>query len=149
VVVIGAILLAAFGLKELQVGGLLGKLLGNADPATKAIDIANTVPPNRIDPTGKVIPINTPDANGDTQVQVVPIQSPGLFSNPSTVTFTPPVTPANPNPTPVTVQLPTGVKNSDVQQVVLVSPTVVAVTVKDGSGIPASKIDDLLSKYGK
>jgi hypothetical protein len=73
---------------------------------------------------------------------VVPINEPGIFSDPSTVEFTPPG-----ETKPVVVPLPTGVKNSDVSQVVVVSPSVVAVTVKDNSGISAQTVDDLLKKY--
>lgn len=143
VIVVVAVLLVAMGCKGLQIGGLLGKLFGKKDPEQKAIDVANSVPPNRVGPDGKLIPPGTPDQKGDTQAVVVPIDNPGLFSNPDTVTFTPPGADK-----PVEVQLPTGVKNSDVDKVIIVKPDVVAVTVKDTSGIPAQKVDDLLAKYG-
>lgn len=143
VIIIVAILLVAMGFKELQIGGLLAKLFGKPDPAQKAIDVANSVPPGRVGPDGKIIPQGTPDSKGDTQAVVVPIQDPGLFSNPSTVIFTPPG-----STTPVEIQLPDGIKNSDVDKVIVVKPDVVAVTVKDSSNIPAQKIDDLLAKYG-
>jgi hypothetical protein len=143
-VVIGAILLLAMGAKGLQIGGLLGKLLGRKDePEKKTVEIANTIPPGRVDKDGKLIPQGTPDSQGMVQAVVVPVDQPGLFSKPGTVTFTPPG-----ETKPVEVVLPDGVKNQDVAQVVVVSPSVVVVTVKDSSGVPAAQVDDLLKKYG-
>lgn len=143
VVVVIAIVLVAMGAKELQIGGLLGWLFGKKDPEQKAIDIANTVPPHRVDPNGVLIPQGTPDGKGDTQAVVVPIQEPGIFSNPDTVTFTPPGADK-----PVVIQLPDGVKNKDVDKVIVMQPGKFVVTVKDNTGIPASTVDDLLKKYG-
>lgn len=141
--VIGAIVLVALGFKDLQIGGLLGKLFGKPDPGKKAIDVANTIPKDRVDPNGNLIPIGQPDSKGDTQIQVVPIEQPGLFSNPDTVKYTPPG-----QTEPVEVQLPDGVKAKDVESVVVVQPEVTVVTVKDNTGLSTSRIDDLLAKYG-
>lgn len=143
IVIVLAIVLVSMGLKDLQIGGLLGLLFGKKSPEQKAIDVANTVPPNRVDPNGKVIQPGTPDTKGDTQAIVVPIKDPGLFANPDTISFTPPG-----STQPIEIQLPDGVKNKDVQQVIVVQPGKFVVTVKDNSGIPAQKVDDLLSKYG-
>jgi hypothetical protein len=144
VVILVAVLLVAMGFKELQIGGLLARLLGRK-PAVKANpDVANTVPTDRVDKDGKLIPPGTPDSGGNVQAVVVPIENPGgLFSNPSTVKVTPPG-----QSEPIHVQLPDGVRARDVDKVILVSPTQVVVTVHDDSGVPASKIDDLLGKYG-
>src|SRR5512137_508028 len=127
-IVIGAILLVAIGFKELQIGGLLASLFGKKDPEKKALDTANTIPKDRVDPQGNLIPIGKPDSKGDTQVQVVPIDQPGLFSNPDTVTFTPPGADK-----PIEVKLPDGVKSKDVDSVVVVSPEVTVVVVKDNT----------------
>jgi len=143
VVIALAVLLLSMGFKELQIGGLLNWLLGKKGADAKVIDVANSVPPNRVDKDGKIIPIGTPDSKGDTQAVVVPIQDPGLFSNPNTVVFTPPGADK-----PIEIQLPDGVKNQDVDKVIIVRPDVIAVTVKDNSGIPAQQIDSLLKKYG-
>lgn len=142
-VVIVAVLLAILGIKNIQLGGLLGKLLGKDTPKKKAIDIANSVSEDRVDAEGKIIPPGEPDSKGITQATVVPIKDSGVFSNPDTVKFTPPG-----EDKPVEVELPDGVKNKDVENVVVVKPEVYAVSVKDNSGIPAMKVDDLLSKYG-
>ena len=142
VLVVLAVLLVSMGFKELQIGGLLGKLFGKKEPGHKAIDTANSVDPDRVGPDGKLIQPGVPDSKGQTQVVVVPIKEPGLFSNPDTVTFTPPG-----RTEPIEVQLPDGVKNKDVEKVIVVQPDKFVVTVKDSSGVPASKVDDLLAKY--
>ena len=141
-VVIGAIVLVAMGCKELQIGGLLGKLFGKPAPEKNAIDTANSIPKDRVDANGNLIPLGKPDSKGDTQVQVVPIEQPGIFSNPGSVKYIPPG-----QTDPVEVKLPDGVKSSDVENVVIVSPTVTAVTVKDNTGLTTTRIDDLLAKY--
>jgi len=142
-IIAGAVLLVAIGFKELQIGGLLGKLFGKPDPAKKAIDIANTVPPGRVDAEGNLIPIGKPDSKGIKQVQVVPIEEPGLFSNPDTVIIKPPG-----EEKPIEVKLPDGVKAKDIDSVVIVSPEIMVVTVKDTSDITTKTVDDLLGKYG-
>lgn len=143
-IVVGAILLVMFGVKGLQIGGLLDRLKGKDLPDNDQIGVANSIPKDRVDSTGKVIPIGTPDENGMTQASVVAIEEPGLFSNPDTVKFTPPG-----ETKPIEVKLPTGVKAKDVDKVVVLQPDKFVVTVKDSSGISADHIDDLLTKYSE
>ena len=146
VVIVIAIVLVSMGFKELQIGGLLGKLLGKkggVDPSKgPTVETANTIDPKRVDTDGKLIPQGVPDSKGDTQAVVVPIQPPGLFSDPTQVVFTAPG-----DTKPTVVDLPTGVTNKQVDQVIVVQPNIVAVTVKDNSGIPTQTVDDLLRKY--
>jgi hypothetical protein len=142
ILVIVAIVLVSMGFKELQIGGLIAKLLGKKAPEHNAIDVANTVSPDRVDKDGKIIPLGTPDATGQTQAVVVPIQEPGIFSNPDTIKFVPPGKTES-----VEIQLPDGVKAKDVSQVIVVQPDKFVVTVHDSSGISASKVDALLTKY--
>ena len=137
-----AIVLVSIGFKDLQIGGLLAKLFGKKE-GQKAIDVVNSVPADRVDKNGQIIRPGTPDSKGITQAVVVPIQDPGLFSNPDTVQVIPPGKDA-----PITIDLPDGVRAKDVDKVIVVQPEVYAVTVKDSSKVPASKVDDLLSKYG-
>lgn len=145
VLVVVAFVLLTMGFKELQIGGLLGKLLGKKDDEhKKAVDIANTVDKDRVDPKGKLIEPGKPDSQGHTQAIVVPIKEPGLLSDPKKVVFTPPG-----DKKPTTVVLPDGVTNKDVDQVVVIKPEVIAVTVKDSSKITAGRIEDLLKKYRK
>jgi hypothetical protein len=142
-VVIFGVILVSMGAKELQIGGILRRLLGRKGERGKALDVANTVDPQRIDSQGRIINPGTPDAKGFQQAVIVPIHDPGLFSDPSTVTFIPPG-----EKKPVVIDLPEGVTNKDVDKVIVMKPSVFAVTVKDGSGVPASRVEDLLSKYG-
>ncbi len=142
--IVGALLAVFLGFKKLQLGGLLGRLFGEQDPSNpeKKIEIANSIDPQRIDSKGNLIPIGTPDSKGDTQVQVVPIDDTGLFSDPGKVIFTPPG-----GMKQVEVTLPDGVTAKDVSHVIVITPEVTVVTVKDSSGISASTIDDLLVRY--
>ncbi len=148
VVIIVAGILIFIGFRHLQIGGFLGRLLGKKggdDPnGGKTIELANSVDKDRIGPDGKLIEPGKSDSVGDTQAVVVPIEKTGLFSDPKKVVFTPPNTDK-----PVEVTLPDGVTNKDVHQVVIVKPNVVAVTVKDTSGISTQTVDDLLKKYDK
>ncbi len=144
VVVMGALVLIALGLgQKLQIGGILGRLFGKAPPEQKVVDVANSVDKDRVRPDGTVILPGQPDSKGNVQAVVVAINPPSLFSDPKTVTFTPPG-----GDTPVVVALPDGVTERDVDKVILVSPTITLVTVTDTSGIPAQRVEDLLKKYG-
>lgn len=145
IVIIVALVLIGLGVKNIQIGGLLGKLFGHKPPeGKKAVDVANTIPEDRVDSSGKVIQPGTPDEKGLTQAVVVPIEPPGMFSNPDKVVIQHPE-----DGKKVVVDLPTGVKAKDVDKVVVVNPKIVAVTVKDKSKVPAKKVDDLLKKYDK
>lgn len=142
-VVAGAVILVVLGAKNVQIGGILAKLTGKKTDGKKAVDVANSVPEDRVNPEGKLIPPGTPDEKGLTQAVVVSIKPPGMFSNPDHVVIQDPV-----ENKPVTVELPTGVKAKDVDKVIVVSPEVHVVTVKSTSKVKASDVDDLLSKYG-
>lgn len=148
VVIVVAIVLVSMGFKELQIGGLLGKLLGKkggVDPGKgPTVETANTIDPKRVDADGKLIPQGVSDSKGDTQAVVVPIQPPGLFSDPSQVVF---VAPGDTKST--VIDLPDGITNKQVDQVILVQPNVVAVTVKDTSTVSKQTVDDLLKRYRK
>jgi hypothetical protein len=142
-VIIGAFLLVMLGVKNVQIGGVLGALLGRK-PQGKAIDTANSIPKDRVDKDGKLIPIGQADSKGITQVPVVPIKDPGLFSNPSTVQFQDPD-----SAKPVEVALPDGVKAKDIEHVIVVQPGTFAVTVKDNSQVSSEDVDALVAKYNK
>ena len=141
--VAGAILLIVLGVRNIQIGGLLNKLLGREKKGVSVVDVANSVPEDRVDEEGKIIPPGTPDSHGVTQAVVVPIKPPGLFDDPTKVEIVPP----GEDKTPVVVDLPDGVKSSDVDKIVIVKPDVYAVTVKDNSGVSSTTVDDLLARY--
>jgi hypothetical protein len=141
--VAGAAILVSLGLKNVQIGGLIGALFGKKGPEHEALGAANSIPEGRVGTDGKLIPLGQADSKGMTQAAVVAITPPGIFSNPDTVTFTPPGADK-----PTEVKLPDGVKANDVEHVVVVKPGKFVVTVKDSSGVTAKKVDDLLAKYG-
>ena len=140
-VFVGGFILIAIGWKELNVGGLIDRILGRKkDP----LGTANTPPPGRVGADGKPIPIGTPDDHGQVQVPVVPLDKPGIFGDQGSVEVT---VPGDSEPTKV--QLPTGVEAGDVDQVIVVKPQVTDVTVTDNSGVKPSTVKSLLDKYGK
>lgn len=141
--VIGAVLLIAMGVKDVQLGGLLGKLLGKK-VSTKAIDVANSIPPGRVREDGTLIPIGEADSRGMTQATVVPIEKPNIFSDPKTIKVTPPGATK-----PIEVAVPDGVKAKDIEHVVLVNQKITGVTVKNDSAVNAQDVDNLIAKYGK
>lgn len=143
-VILVAIILVLLGIK-ISIGGILAKLFGKVgdDPSKKTIEIANSIPKDRVDKDGKVIPQGVPDSTGQTQAVVVPIEKPGLFDDPSKIKITPPG-----ETKPIEVVLPDGVKPSDVDKVIIVKPNVVVVSVTDSSGIKGEDVDALLKRYG-
>ncbi len=142
--VVVVVILVVLGFRNIQIGGLLGRLFGvEKAKGKKVVDVANSVPEDRVDQKGQIIPPGTPDSKGQTQAVVVPIEPSGVFSNPDQVKIVPPG-----ETKPVVVDLPDGVKAKDVDKVIVVKPEVYAITVKDKSGIPAERVDDLLAKYG-
>ena len=146
-VALGVVIAAIFmGSKRIKTGGILGKMMGKDDPKDpkKTIERANSVDEDRVDDKGKPIEIGTADSKGHTQAPVVPIEDPGIFSDPNKVVFTPPG-----ETKPIEVVLPDGVTNKDVDQVVVVNPKVTDVKVTDTSGVKPSRVDELLKKYKK
>ena len=138
-IVVAAIVMTVFG-QDIQIGGLLGKLWGKIHPGDLPNAPVVTVVPGRVDNTGKVIEPGKSDDKGFTQAPVVlPIKDPSLFSDPTTVTVT------HPDGHDVIIPLPTGVKNSDVKEVVLVSPNVYQIANND-KGVDAGKILEDLNK---
>jgi hypothetical protein len=143
--VVGALILIVLGVKNIQIGGLLNKLFGKDDKdpkGKKAIDKANSIPEDRVDKDGKLIPLGEPDSKGHTQAVVVPIEEPGLFGDPDKIKVTPP------GGETIEVELPDGVKAKDVDKVIITQPGDFVVTVKDSSGVEAEDVDSLLEKYG-
>ncbi len=134
-VVAFALMAFAFGWK-LQLGGILGKIWGKKDSPDAPV---LQPPPGRVDGSGKTIEPGQPDPEGFVQPVAVKIKDPGMFSDPKKVTV---VTPSGDE---VDVKLPTGVKNEDVKQVVMVAPNVFQVANND-KGVDAGKILEDISK---
>lgn len=136
VLVVGGIFLTAFG-QKIQIGGLLARLWGSKSEDGEDIPVI-TAPPARVDDMGKIIQPGLSDDKGYVQVPVVvPIKEPGLLSNPNTVTIT------SPEGKDVIINLPTGVKNKDVKEVILVSPNVYQISNNDTGVDAGSILEDL------
>jgi hypothetical protein len=142
IVVAVALLLIAMGAKNIQIGGLLGTLLGKKT-TKKKVDVANTVPEDRVREDGTLIQPGEPDSKGIVQAKVVPVKTPGLFDDKSKVKITDPDTGKD-----IEVDVPDGVKPKDIDKVVIVKPEVHVVTVKSTSAVKAEDLDNLLKKYG-
>jgi hypothetical protein len=141
--ILAVVVLALIGIK-ISIGGILAKLFGKVgDESKKTIEIANSIPKDRVDKNGKVIPQGVPDSTGQTQAVVVPIEKPGIFDDPSKIKVTPPG-----ETKPIEIELPDGVKPADVEHVIIVTPEVVVVSVKDSSSVKGEDVDALLRKYG-
>jgi len=126
-----AIFLLCFG-QKFQIGGLLGSIWGRKPSTNPGIKVLP--PENRVGPDGKPIPPGTPDAQGFTQTNaVIPIKDPGIFDDPNTIVI------QHPDKGDVILPLPTGVKNTDVAQVIEVSPNVYQIANND-KGVDTSQI---------
>lgn len=119
-VIIGGGLLFIFK-RDLQIGGILGALLGSK-PTNKRAEI----PEKRVDEAGKTILPGESDSKGYTQIPVSEnIKKPGFFSDPNTVVID------HPTEGKQVIELPTGVKNRDVSEVIIVKPEVTEVSNND------------------
>ncbi len=137
-ILVAAILCLVFG-KTIQVGGLLQKIWGTPQPPSAR----GVVPSGRVDADGKPVAPGQSDDKGYVQAPVsTAILPAGILSDPSTVTV------VHPDKGQVTIQLPDGVKNKDVQEVVEVAPDVYEVRNND-KGVKASDLDSLIGKIDK
>lgn len=119
-----------------QIGGILEKLWG-----TEKKENLRLIPPeDRKDEKGIQIQPGKSDEKGFVQAPVnVEIKEPGIFSNPNKITI------VHPEKGEVVLELPTGVKNRDIKQIVEVSPNVYQVANND-KGVDAGKLLEELEK---
>lgn len=118
-----AAILAFLGLRSLA-----GKPAPKKDP--------NTIPPSRTREDGSPIRIGEPDSRGMTQAPVGQLELPGIFEPKTSMGVG-----------DRKVQLPDGVKPSEVEQVVAAQPKVDRVAVEDRSGITEERLRELLERY--
>jgi hypothetical protein len=119
-----AAILAFLGLRSLA-----GK------PAPKKKD-PNTIPPSRTREDGSPIPMGEPDSRGTTQAPVGQLELPGIFEPKTSVGVG-----------DQKVQLPDGLRPSEVEQAVVVQLKVDQVEVEDRSGITQEQLEELLRRY--
>jgi hypothetical protein len=130
-VVIGAVLLMIFGKREIQIGGILGKLWGK-----KPIESRVIPPEERTNPDGTPILPGQSDKEGFVQaLPTTTIKKPGLFSDPKIVII-------ESGGKEVKIPLPTGVKNKDVAEVTIIKPDVVEVKSLD-KGVSTTQLVEL------
>ena len=120
--------------RKLQIGGLLGKLWGKEPRENK-----RGIPPkDRVDGDGKPIIPGESDDKGFVQAPAIKeIKKPGMFDDPKTVTI------VHPDKGEVTIDLPEGVRNEDVKEVVEIEPDVYEVRNND-KGVDTDELLDVL-----
>lgn len=125
------ILLSLFGaiLALLSLRSLAGK--------KPTIEKANTIPPGRTREDGLPIPMGEPDSKGLTQAPVQQLELPGILE-PKTSVGVGGVH---------SVDLPEGVKPSDVDTVVIAQPRVDRVKVEDRSAVTKEELERVLDRY--
>lgn len=133
--VLAAVLVLASG-KKLQLGGLLGRLWG-----TEKKDNKRGVPPeDRVDGDGNPIKPGESDEAGYVQAPAIKeIKKPGLFDDPRTVTV------VHPEKGEIVIDLPEGVRNEDVREVVEIKPDVYEVRNND-TGVNTGELLDILGR---
>ena len=125
------ILLSLFGaiLALLSLRSLAGK--------KPTIQKANTIPPGRTGEDGQPIPLGEPDSKGLTQAPVHQLELPGILEPKTSVGVG----------GGQSVDLPDGVKPSEVDTVVIAQPKVGDVTVEDRSGVTKEELERVLDRY--
>jgi hypothetical protein len=135
------LILIVYG-KKIQIGGLLGKIWGKDINKYKQI-ARETIPVNRVDENGKPIQPGQSDTGGYVQAPVsTDIKESGILSDPNIVEI------IDPEKGEVAIILPTGVKNSDVKEIIIIKPSVYEVKRNDG-GVSIHELDDLIGKINK
>jgi len=127
-------LFVALSGNQLQMGGLIGKLFGKKkQPNTRDVP-----PEKRTDENGKPITPGESDDKGFVQTSTnLEIVEPTIFSDPDTIIV------KHPEKGKIKIDLPQGVKNKDVKEVVLVKPNVIEIKNND-KGVDTKKILEFL-----
>lgn len=140
VVVVVGIILVTTGV-DVNIGGLLKYLFGRAKGAQSVIAAGNSVPDKRVDADGNEIPAGEADERGWTQWEQQRFK---VGTNPlrdrEVITVT------KPDGSEHTVQLPVGIKDTDVDRVIEVKPEVYVVKTHNESKHSARDVLDGLPK---
>lgn len=131
--VVGAVFLLAAG-KNIQIGGIIGKLFGKKGKK----NLRGVPPKGRVDEDGKPIQPGESDERGFVQAEPIRgVKKPGLFDDPNTVIV------VHPEKGAVKIDLPKGVKNKDVKEVVEIEPDVYEVRNNDSGADTGSLLKAL------
>lgn len=124
---------------DVNIGGILGRLFGWDGKRMTTVELANSIPKDRKDSAGNPIPVGVPDEHGYTQLkQREIVKDKSLFRDTSVVKI------VGDDGMVEEIQLPVGVKDTDVDAVVEVRPEVHVVKIKDTSGIDGAALKNLL-----
>ena len=133
--VILAIIGMFFG-STIQIGGILGKLWGKNKSKTKRA----TITEHRVDKDGNKILPGESDDKGYVQSPVkVNIRKPSIFSDPSEIIID------DPDEGEIVIPLPEGTSNTEIKEVVRISPDTYEVQNND-SGISVYKLEKLIDE---
>jgi hypothetical protein len=127
-VVLVAVLMLMFGVGDrFNVGGVLGKLFGTDGPEDDSeIKVANKVPKGRVDKDGKPIKKGEADETGWVQQEVELLdRSSNPFRDKKKIRV-------KTSTGEKSIKLPTGVEDTDVEQVIEITPKNFEVVVKEG-----------------
>ena len=133
ILIVGAVLMLAMG-KKFQLGGLLGRLWGKEKKNLRGVP-----PEDRVDKDGNPIKPGESDDKGYVQAPISDIKKPGLLDDPKTVTV------IHPEKGEIVIDLPEGVKNEDVKEVVEIEPDVYEVRNND-TGADTDELLDILGE---
>lgn len=135
-----AVLLMMFGVGDaFNVGGILGKLFGKDDTdSTSRVKLGNRVPKNRVDADGNRIDIGVVDPEGWKQAPVEVLdRSSNPFRDKTQIEV-------KSSEGTKKLRLPTGVKDTDVAEVIEIQPKEFKVVVKSGPAKVDPGLIDLL-----
>lgn len=119
-IIIFAIVMSSTG-KQFQIGGILEKIWGK-----KKINVREIPPDNRVDKNGNLIQPGVPDENGYIHVPIdLKIKEPSIFSNPEVIIVEHPIEGKK------EIQLPTGIKNKDVKEIIEIKPNIYEIRNND------------------
>lgn len=122
-----------------NVGGIIGKLFGKEEDPKDRIEVANEVPPERVNEDGDKIELGEADDHGNVQREVEILdQSKNPFRDKTKIKI------KTPDGGTRTMKLPTGVEDKDVDKVIEVKPEVFEVQVVKR---PRGRVDSDLLDY--
>ena len=138
-VLVGGFMLIQAGV-DINIGGWLRYLFGRPSGSDGVVAAANTLPDKRVHEDGSDIALGESDVNGWTQWEAKEWSTESnIFRDRSTITI-------DSGGTPHVVNLPIGIKDSDIDSVIEVKPRIYVVKTKTSSKHSAKELLDRLPK---